>query len=107
MGNRVFRPFILFSDDNLSFYIDADIIFIKPFKGLFCREKVTNGALFLQDTQWDAYSLRPWQLAGIGKKPKIVKGITTAFVCWDKTVIDWDYLEWFLDRKAIIKFLNG
>ena len=30
------------------------------------------------------------------KKPQVVKGITTGLVFWDKYVIDWDYLEWFL-----------
>ena len=29
-------------------------------------------------------------------KPEVVKGITTGLVFWDKNVIDWDYLEWFL-----------
>ena len=35
------------------------------------------------------------------KKPKIVRGITTGLVCWDKSVIDWDYLEWFLRKDPI------
>ena len=28
----------------------------------------------------------------------VVKGITTALVCWDKSAIDWDFLEWFLGQ---------
>ena len=52
--------------------------------------------MFLSDKQWDAYCLRPWHLIGKNECPKIVQGITTALVCWDKRVIDWDYLEWFL-----------
>ena len=97
-GIEFFDP--LFSDphDDFSYYIDADILFIRPFQGLFNRNNLQNGALFLRDTEWDAYSLKPWQLCGIGKKPKIVKGITTAVVCWDKKAIDWDYLEWFLQQ---------
>ena len=35
-------------------------------------------------------------LMGLGKKPEVVKGITTGLVFWDKRAIDWDYLEWFL-----------
>ena len=55
-----------------------------------------GGAIFLKDIQWDAYCFRPWQmLLGINK-PQVVKGITTGLVFWDKTAIDWDYLEWFL-----------
>ena len=53
----------------------------------------------LRDKQWDAYSLRPWHLLGFGRKPTCWR-ITTALVCWDKRVIDWDYLEWFLGRSA-------
>ena len=95
-GLEFFDPLFAYPDDNISFYIDADILFIRPFSGLFDRDKVQNGAVFLKDTQWDSYCFRPWQLIGRGEKPKIVKGITTGLVFWDKTAIDWDYIEWFL-----------
>lgn len=97
-GIEFFDP--LFHDqlNNISFYIDADILFIRPFKGLFDQNLVSEGAFFLRDTQWDAYSLRPWHLLGFKQKPHIVRGITTALVFWDKTVLDWDYLEWFLGQ---------
>ena len=98
-GIEFFDP--LFSDpsDPISYYVDADILFVRPFTGLFDSSVVKDGAVFLRDTQWDAYSLRPWQLLGRGLRPSIVEGITTALVCWDKSAIDWDYLEWFLSQN--------
>ena len=95
-GIEFFDPIFAFPNDQISFYLDADILFLRPFSGLFDREQVKNGAVFLKDTQWDAYSYRPWQMLTGKSKLKSVKGITTGMVFWDKKAIDWDYLEWFL-----------
>ena len=102
-GMEFFDPLFANTDDSHSFYIDADILFRKPFKGLFDREVVKGGAIFLRDIQWDAYAIRPWHLFSWKRKLKIVHGITTALVCWDKRVIDWDYLEWFLGLTSCHK----
>jgi len=98
-GIEFFDPLFIRPDDPISYYVDADILFLRPFSGLFESKEVEGGALFLRDIQWDAYCLRPWHLFGFGKNPVIVKGITTALVCWDKRAIDWDYLEWFLSQN--------
>lgn len=97
-GIEFFDPLFAYPDEPISFYLDADILFLRPFSGLFDRSQVEGSAVFLKDTQWNAYSLRPWHLLGWGKRPTIVKGITTALVYWDKRAIDWDYLEWFLGQ---------
>ena len=97
-GIEFFDPLFSRPNDQISFYLDADILFTRPFSGLFDPSVVKGGAVFLSDKQWDAYCLRPWHLIGKNKCPKIVQGITTALVCWDKRVIDWDYLEWFLGQ---------
>ncbi len=97
-GIEFFDPIFSQSDDPISFYLDADIMFLKPFSGLFDSSVVEGGAVFLHDKQWDAYCLRPWHLMARSKCPKVVEGITTALVFWDKNVIDWDYLEWFLGQ---------
>ncbi len=102
-GIEFFDPLFAQTENEYSFYLDADILFFKPFQGLFDCKIVEQGAIFLRDKQWDAYSLRPWHLIGSGKKPKLVRGITTALVCWDKRVIDWDYLEWFLGQRRYHK----
>jgi hypothetical protein len=100
-GIEFFDPIFSFPDDPISFYLDADILFLRPFSRLFDRNQVKGGAIFLKDTQWDAYSFRPWQMLTDKKKLLAVKGITTGLVFWDKTVIDWDYLEWFLGKNHL------
>ena len=100
-GIEFFDPIFAFPEDPMSFYIDADILFLRPFSGLFDRNQVKGGAIFLRDTQWDAYSFRPWQMLTDKKKLQSVKGITTGLVFWDKSVIDWDYLEWFLGENHL------
>ena len=55
-GIEFFDPLFSNIDDKISFYIDADILFIRPFKGLFEPNQVSNGAIFLRDTQWDAFN---------------------------------------------------
>ena len=102
-GIEFFDPILAFPEDPISFYLDADILFLRPFSGLFDRNQVKNGAIFLKDTQWDAYSFSPWQMLAGKNKPQAVKGITTGLVFWDKTVIDWDYLEWFLGEDHLHK----
>ena len=102
-GIEFFDPIFAFPEDPISFYLDADILFLRPFSGLFDRNQVKNGAVFLKDSQWDAYSFRPWQMLLGKSKPQVVKGITTGLVFWDKGVIDWDYLEWFLGENHLHK----
>jgi hypothetical protein len=100
-GIEFFDPIFAFPEDPISFYLDADILFLRPFSGLFDREQVKDGAVFLNDTQWDAYCFRPWQMITGKSKPQAVQGITTGLVFWDKTAIDWDYLEWFLGEHRL------
>ena len=102
-GIEFFDPIFAFSDDPISFYLDADILFLRPFSGLFDQNQVKNGAIFLKDTQWDAYSFRPWHMITGKKRPQAVKGITTGLIFWDKRAIDWDYLEWFLGASYLHK----
>jgi hypothetical protein len=100
-GIEFFDPIFAFPEDPISFYLDADILLLRPFSGLFNRNQVKGGAVFLKDTQWDAYCFRPRQMLAGKKMPQAVKGITTGLVFWDKTVIDWDYLEWFLGENHL------
>lgn len=102
-GIEFFDPLFANPNDPISFYIDADILFIQPFSGLFDRTQTEGGAVFLKDTQWDAYCFRPWSLLRNKKRPEMVKGITTGLVFWDKRKIDWDYLEWFLGASYLHK----
>jgi len=100
-GIEFFDPIYAFPEDPVSFYLDADILFLRKFSGLFDRNQVKGGAIFLKDTQWDAYCFRPWQMLAGKKRPQVVEGITTGLVFWDKASIDWDYLEWFLGEHRL------
>ena len=102
-GIEFFDPIYAFPEDPISFYLDADILFLRPFSGLFDRNQVKGGAVLLNDTQWDSYCFRPWQMLLGKKRPQVVKGVTTGLVFWDKTAIDWDYLEWFLGENHLHK----
>ena len=102
-GIEFFDPVFAFPEDPISFYLDADILFLRPFSGLFDRSQVKGGAVFLKDSQWDAYCFRPWQMLVGKKRPQAVEGITTGLVFWDKTAMDWDYLEWFLGENHLHK----
>jgi len=68
---------------------------------LFNSAEVEGGAVFLKDTQWDAYCFRPWHMISKSEVLQVVKGITTALVFWDKRAIDWDFLEWFLGATEL------
>ena len=73
-GIEFFDPIFAFPEDPISFYLDADILFLRPFSGLFDRNQVKGGAIFLKDSQWDAYCFRPWQMLAGKKRPQVVKG---------------------------------
>ena len=47
---------------------------IRPFSGLFELNQVKGGAIFLKDSQWDAYCFRPWQMLTGKKNLKQLKG---------------------------------
>ena len=100
-GIEFFEPLFLNPTDPISFYLDADILFLQPFQDLFSKSQTESGAIFLKDTQWDAYCLKPSHFIGKHRRPEIVKGINTGLVFWDKRAIDWDYLEWFLGEDHL------
>ena len=81
-GIEFFDPIFAFPDNPISFYLDADILFLRPFSGLFVHKQVKGGAIFLKDTQWDAYSFRPWQMLTDKKKLLAAKGIFINLGVW-------------------------
>ena len=97
-GVEFFDPLFTDNSDPLSFYVDADILFLRPFRNLFRRDVLDGKSIFLRDVVWHAYSLRPHHLLGPNPHPRLAGGITTAIVCWDKRLIDWEYIEWFLSK---------
>jgi hypothetical protein len=79
------------------FYVDGDIRFFRPFRGLFCREAVAGGSVFLRDTVWAAYSVRPWHL--LDKRGlRVCDAINTGLTLIDRAAYDLDFVDWFLQQ---------
>lgn len=77
------------------YYLDGDIRFFRPFRGLFTRAALAGRSVFLRDTVWTAYSIRPWHLLD-RRKLRVVDGINTGLTLIDRTCYDLDYVDWFL-----------
>jgi hypothetical protein len=79
------------------YYLDSDIRFFRPFQGLFCRPGLAGRSVFLRDTVWTAYSIRPWHLWG-RRRLRVVEGINTGLSLIDRALYDLDFVEWFLTQ---------
>lgn len=77
------------------FYVDGDIRFFRRFRGLFSRAGVAGKSVFLRDTVWTAYSIRPWHLLD-RRKLKVSAAINTGLTLIDRACYDLDYVDWFL-----------
>jgi hypothetical protein len=79
------------------YYVDGDIRFFRPFRGLFCRAALAGRGVFLRDTEWIAYSVRPWHLMD-RRRLRVVEGINTGLVLHDRAEFDLDFVDWFLGQ---------
>jgi hypothetical protein len=86
---------VVLAEEGDCFYMDADVRFFRPFRGLFSREAVAGRAVFLRDTVWAAYSIRPWQLLD-RRRLRVVEGINTGLTCIDRALYPLDFVDWFL-----------
>lgn len=77
---------VLASDDIAS--IDTDILFFRPFTGMFRWPGDSTAALFMQDYQ-DAYSLKPWQLGTL----KLPSRLNAGLMFIRKNAYDLDFIE--------------
>jgi len=79
------------------YYLDGDIRFFRPFSGLFRRSAVAGRSVFLRDTVWTAYSVRPWHLLD-RRQLRVVEGINTGLTMIDRARYDLDFVDWFLGQ---------
>lgn len=77
------------------YYVDGDIRFFRPFSGLFRREALAGRSVFLRDTVWMAYSVRPWHLLD-RRRLRLAEGINTGLTLIDRARYDLDFVDWFL-----------
>jgi hypothetical protein len=60
LGLKLFDVALFSQEEDLAF-CDSDILFFRPFAGLFSWPDKGVGSLFMQDFQ-EAYALRPWEM---------------------------------------------
>jgi hypothetical protein len=92
-GLKLLDVAVLEADD--CFYVDGDIRFFRRFSGLFRGDIVKGRSVFLRDTVWQAYSVRPWHLLD-QRKLRIASGINTGLTLIDRRHFDLDFVDWFL-----------
>lgn len=89
---------VVLAEVGLCFYLDGDIRFFHPFRGLFAEEAARGRCVFLRDTVWQAYSIRPWHLMD-KRGLKVASGINTGLTLCDPAVFDLDFVDWFLAQS--------
>jgi hypothetical protein len=89
---------VVLAEPGLCFYMDSDICFFRPFVGLFVEAATRGRCVFLRDTVWDSYSIRPWHLAG-HRALRVAAGINSGLTFCDSAVFDLDFVDWFLGQE--------
>lgn len=89
---------VVLLEPGICFYLDSDIAFFRPFKDLFVEKNIKNRFIFLKDTVWHSYSVRPWHLLD-QRKLTLSAGINTGLTFCDRNVFDLDFVEWFLSHS--------
>jgi hypothetical protein len=77
-------------------YCDSDVLFLRPFAGLFRFPGPETGAVFMSDRQ-NAYSLRSWHLLA-RKRLALPCRVNSGVLLFRTRFFDPDLLEWYLSR---------
>lgn len=85
-------------------YCDSDILFFRPFKGLFSFPNSETSAIFMRDYT-DAYSMLPWHLIG-SDKPKLISKVNAGLIFFRKSAYDLDFIDWFLGHEQFRHKVN-
>lgn len=77
-------------------YSDSDVLFLRPFSGLFHFPEPDTGAVFMSDRQ-NAYSVRSWHLLA---HPRLALPcrVNSGILLFRTSFYDPDLLEWYLSR---------
>lgn len=86
----------LLSDTDFG-YCDSDILFMRPFTGMFQFPNEKVSAIFMRD-YLSAYSMLPWTLIGTNK-PRLVSKVNAGLIFFRKAAYDLDFINWFLGHK--------
>ena len=88
---------VVLAEPGLCFYLDSDIRFFRPFRGLFVDAATRGRSVCLRDTVWQAYSIRPWHLLD-QRGLRVASGINTGLTLCDPQVFDLGFVDWFLGQ---------
>lgn len=77
-------------------YVDSDVLFLRPLKNPFYLSGDGIRALFMQDRE-ASYSLRSWQKL-MSSRVSLPSRVNTGLVVADRSVIDFDLMEWFVGK---------
>lgn len=86
---------VVLLDQEDCYYLDGDVRFFRPFRGLFCRAALSGRSVFLRDTVWAAYSIRPWHLLD-RRGLRVSEAVNTGLTLIDRACFDLDFVDWFL-----------
>jgi hypothetical protein len=81
-------------------FCDSDILFFRPFHGMFQLPDKKTSAIFMKDCQ-ESYSAMPWQLTGPNKL-KLISKVNSGIIFIHKKSYNLDFIEWLLRKKNII-----
>ena len=94
MGLKLLDTAILSQGDIA--YCDSDILFFRPFQGMFHLPDMKTSAIFIKDCR-EAYSVLPWQLLG-SKGLKLPSRVNAGLMFVRKKAYDLDFIEWLLGQ---------
>lgn len=86
----------LLADGERLSYCDSDVLFRRPFRGLF---RAATDAVFMSDLD-HAYSVRSWHLL-VHRRLRLPCRVNTGIVCFPRAGYDLDLLEWFLRQPRL------
>lgn len=79
-------------------YCDSDVLFLRPYTGLFAPRHELAWPVFLRDTS-HAYAVRPWRLRPFGRF-KLVGFLNAGLTLAPTGYLDLDFLEWLLGNLS-------
>ena len=83
-------------EHNELLYCDSDILFLRPFAGLFGPPDPRFPALFMTDAK-ESYAVRPWHLWPVGRVPMAGR-VNAGLMRITPEVLDLDFVEWLLGQ---------
>ncbi len=96
LSHKLFDLYFL-SPDNTLHYVDSDILFLKPFAGLF--ENTDNKNIFTEDI-FNSYKI-PFKFFFDKDKLLLPRKLNTGLFAFNRHQLDLDFLEYFLAKTYI------